>query len=45
MNLYLSSTHVLGELEESEDMCRSFSRLVVVGLDLEGYKGQCWAGG
>lgn len=43
MNLSFSYTQLLGELEESGLLHRSFPRLV--GLDLEGCKGQCWAGG
>lgn len=45
MNLYFSYTQQLGELEESGHMHRSFPMLVVVGLDLEGCKAQCWAAG
>lgn len=42
MNLSFSYTQLLGELEESGLLHRRFPRLV--GLDLEGCKGQCWAG-
>lgn len=45
MNLYFSHTQLLGELEKSGHVYRSIPRLVVVGLDLEGWKGECWAAG
>lgn len=45
MNLYFSLTQLLRELEERGHTHRSFPRLVVVGLRLEGCKGQCWAVG
>lgn len=45
MNLYFSYTQLLGELEESGYIQKSFPRLVVVGQDLEGCKDQFWAVG